>query len=104
ELRKLDALQANDNLQLVQPYLPDSFFRTENDSIQCLLMFKRLAFKSDLMAKHLEQQYSISEKIIQNSIPTELGPVCEVRQKLAWFGDLAKRFISYIEGCPVDVF
>ncbi|KAF9180030.1 hypothetical protein BGZ51_006508 [Haplosporangium sp. Z 767] len=104
ELRKLDALQANDNLMLVQPYLPDGFFRTENDSIQCLLLFKRLSFKSELMNKHLEQQYGITEKITQNTIPTELVPICEVRQKLAWFGDLAKRFVSYIEGCPVEVF
>ncbi|KAF9135819.1 hypothetical protein BGW39_011408 [Mortierella sp. 14UC] len=104
ELRKLDALQANDNLMLVQPYLPDGFFRTENDSIQCLLLFKRLAYKAELMNKHLEQQYSISDKIAQNHIPSDLAPICEVRQKLAWFGDLAKRFVSYIEGCPVEVF
>ncbi|KAF9571027.1 hypothetical protein EC968_001114 [Mortierella alpina] len=104
ELRKLDALQANDNLMLVQPYLPDGFFRTENDSIQCLLLFKRLSFKSELMNKHLEQQYGIAEKITQNSIPSELIPICEVRQKLAWFGDLAKRFVSYVEGCPVEIF
>lgn len=104
ELRKLDALQANDNLMLVQPYLPDGFFRTENDSIQCLLLFKRLAFKAELMNKHLEQQYSIADKIAQNNIPSDLVPICEVRQKLAWFGDLAKRFVSYIEGCPVEIF
>ncbi|KAK3829868.1 MAG: dynein associated protein-domain-containing protein [Linnemannia elongata] len=104
ELRKLDALQANDNLMLVQPYLPDGFFRTENDSIQSLLLFKRLAFKAELMNKHLEQQYSISDKIAQNHIPSDLVPICEIRQKLAWFGDLAKRFVSYIEGCPVEVF
>ena len=104
ELRKLDATQATDNLMLVQPFLPDGFFRTENDSIQCLLLFKRLSFKAELMNKHLEQQYSITEKISQNAVPTELVQVCEVRQKLTWFGDLAKRFVSYIEGCPVDVF
>ncbi|KAG0363915.1 hypothetical protein BG005_003735 [Podila minutissima] len=104
ELRKLDAMQANDNLTLVQPYLPDGFFRTENDSIQCLLLFKRLSFKSDLVNKHLEQQYNIAEKITQNTIPSELVPICEMRQKLAWFGDMAKRFVSYIEGCPVEVF
>src|SRR6202012_3534033 len=74
ELRKLEAMQANDNLTLVQPYLPDGFFRTENDSIQCLLLFKRLSFKSDLVNKHLEQQYNIAEKITQNSIPSELVP------------------------------
>ncbi|KAF9169409.1 hypothetical protein BGX21_007549 [Mortierella sp. AD011] len=104
ELRKLDALQAKDNLMLVEPYLPDGFFKTENDSVQCLLLFKRLSFKSELMSKHLEQQYGISDKIAQNSVPSELVPICEVRQKLTWFGDMAKRFISYIEGCPVEVF
>ncbi|KAF9434926.1 hypothetical protein BGZ76_007186 [Entomortierella beljakovae] len=104
ELRKLDALQANDNLMLVQPYLPDGFFRTENDSIQCLLLFKRLTFKSELMSKHLEQQYGILDKITQNAVSSELAPVCEVRQKLTWFGDMAKRFVSFIEGCPVEIF
>ncbi|KAF9577351.1 hypothetical protein BGW38_007484, partial [Lunasporangiospora selenospora] len=104
ELRKLDALQANDNLILVQPYLPDGFFKTENDSIQCMLMFKRLAFKADLMNKHLEQQYSITEKIAQNNIPPELVSVCEMRQKLTWFGDMAKRFISFIASCSEEVF
>ncbi|KAF9933288.1 hypothetical protein FBU30_005872 [Linnemannia zychae] len=104
ELRKLDALQANDNLSMVQPYLPDGFFRTESDSIQCLLLFKRLAFKAELMNKHLEQQYSISDKIAQNHIPSDLVSICEVRQKLAWFSDLAKRFVSFIEGCPSEVF
>ncbi|KAF9970328.1 hypothetical protein BGZ73_006963 [Actinomortierella ambigua] len=104
ELRKLDALQANDNLQLVQPYLPERFFKTENDSIQCFLLFKRLAFKADLMIKHLEQQYNIADKIVQTQVPQELVATCEVRQKLAWFGDLSKRFVSFIEGCPVDVF
>ncbi|GJJ70132.1 dynactin 1 [Entomortierella parvispora] len=104
ELRKLDASQATDNLMLVQPFLPDGFFRTENDSIQCLLLFKRLSFKAELMNKHLEQQHSLSEKMSQGVVPLELVPICEVRQKLTWFGDLAKRFVSYIEGCPVDVF
>ncbi|KAG0253188.1 hypothetical protein DFQ27_007619 [Actinomortierella ambigua] len=104
ELRKLDALQANDNLQLVQPYLPERFFKTENDSIQCFLLFKRLAYKADLMIKHLEQQYNIAEKIVQTQVPQELVATCEVRQRLAWFGDLSKRFVSYIEGCPVEVF
>ncbi|KAG0047137.1 hypothetical protein BGZ83_007752 [Gryganskiella cystojenkinii] len=110
ELRKLEALQASDNLELVKPFLPDGFGRTD-DSIQCMLLFRRLAFKADLMNKHLEQQYGIAEKIARSpippelvSIPPELVSICEVRQKLAWFGDLAKRFVSYTEGCPVEVF
>ncbi|KAF8982492.1 hypothetical protein BGZ46_001161 [Entomortierella lignicola] len=104
ELRNLEATQARDNLTLVTPYLPEGFFKTEDDSIQCFLLFKRLNFKAELMNKHLEQQYGISDKISQNSVPSELVSICEVRQKLAWFGDMAKRFVSYIEGCPVEVF
>ncbi|KAG0289079.1 hypothetical protein BGZ98_003991, partial [Dissophora globulifera] len=104
ELRKLDALQANEHLLLVQPYLPERFYSTEHDSIQCLLLFKRLSFKAELMSKHLEQQYGISDKIAQGDVPSEIVSICEVRQKLAWFGDMAKRFVSYIEGCPVEVF
>ncbi|KAF9969019.1 hypothetical protein BGZ65_012363, partial [Modicella reniformis] len=104
ELRKLDALQANDNLTMVQPYLPDGYFKTDNDSVQCLLLVKRLSFKAELMNKHLEQQYGVSEKIAQGTFAAELVSICEVRQKLGWFGDMAKRFTSFIEGCSVESF
>ncbi|CAO3626644.1 unnamed protein product [Cunninghamella echinulata] len=103
ELRKLDAAQANDRLAYVQPYLPETFFKTENDPISCLLLFKRLVFKSDLIIKHLDQHYPISEKIVEEATD-KLVTVCEMRQKAGWLSDLAKRFVSFIKHCKPDVF
>jgi dynactin 1 len=79
ELRKLDAAQANDRINIIQPYLPDAFFKTENDPISCLLLFKRLCFKADLIIKHLDQNYPISEKIMDN-VTESLVTICEVRE------------------------
>jgi dynactin 1 len=78
ELRKLDAAQANDRLSYIQPYLPDSFFKTENDAISCLLLYKRLRFKAELIIRHLDQNHPISERIM-DTVPENLVAVCEVR-------------------------
>ncbi|PKK65078.1 hypothetical protein RhiirC2_78704 [Rhizophagus irregularis] len=77
ELRKLDATQASENLAFVQPYLPDSYFRSEHDSIRCLLLLKRLVFKSELIIKQVDQIHNIPEKL-NTTVPEELIAVCEV--------------------------
>ncbi|KAI7898739.1 dynein associated protein-domain-containing protein [Cokeromyces recurvatus] len=103
ELRKLDAAQANDRLNCIQPYLPDSFFRTENDAISCLLLFKRLVFKTELIIKHLDQNYPISEKIM-DIVPESLIAVCEMRQRAGWLSDISKRFVTFIKNCQPAMF
>ncbi|CAG8551228.1 227_t:CDS:10, partial [Funneliformis mosseae] len=103
ELRKLDVTQASENLAFVQPYLPDSFFRSENDSIRCLLLLKRLVFKSELIIKQVDQIHNIPEKL-NTVVPEELMAVCEFRQKLAWFSDIARRLVSFVNTCPVETF
>lgn len=103
ELRKLDATQATERLTYVQAYLPDSFFKTENDPISCLLLFKRLSFKSKLILKHLDQSNPISD-LLNDRIPETLTSVCDMRQKLGWLEDLSKRFVSHIEISSVQEF
>lgn len=103
ELRKLEAFQANDRLNMIQPYLPESFFKTENDSISCLLLFKRLEFKSSLIVKHIEQNYPISEKIMDN-VTENLVTICEMKQRAGWLSSLSTRFQTYIKNCEPEVF
>ncbi|KAF7727233.1 hypothetical protein EC973_007846 [Apophysomyces ossiformis] len=109
ELRKLEAAQAQDRLSYIQPYLPDAFFKTENDPISCLLLFKRLVFKSELIIKHLDQNHPISEKIM-DTVDENLVSVCEVsyvhqmRQRAGWLSDVAKRFVTFIKNCKPDIF
>ncbi|ORE03130.1 hypothetical protein BCV72DRAFT_36769 [Rhizopus microsporus var. microsporus] len=103
ELRKLEASQANDRLNMIQPYLPESFFKTENDPISCLLLFKRLEFKSDLIIKHLDQNYPVSEKIMDN-VTESLITICEIKQRAGWLGSLSARFQTHIKNCDPDTF
>ncbi|KAG1147474.1 hypothetical protein G6F37_004057 [Rhizopus arrhizus] len=103
ELRKLEAAQANDRLSYIQPYLPDSFFKTENDAISCVLLFKRLVFKSELVIKQLDQNHPISEKIM-DTVPESLISVCEMRQRAGWLSDLSKRFVTFIVNCSPMTF
>lgn len=83
--------------------MPDSFFKTENDPISCLLLFKRLVFKSELIIKHLDQKHPVSEKIM-DTVDENLVAVCELRQRAGWLGDLAKRFVTFIKHCRPEVF
>ena len=62
---------------IVKPYLPDSYFRSEHDSIRCLLLLKRLVFKSELIIKQVDQIHNIPEKL-NTTVPEELIAVCEV--------------------------
>ncbi|KAI8061430.1 dynein associated protein-domain-containing protein [Gongronella butleri] len=103
ELRKLDAMQATDKLVYIQPYLPDAFFKTENDAISGFLLFKRLVFKSELIIKHLDQVHPISE-MIMDTITESLISVCELRQRAGWLADMGKRFVTFIKQCSPDVF
>ncbi|CEP07590.1 hypothetical protein, partial, partial [Parasitella parasitica] len=103
ELRKLEAAQANERLNMIQPYLPESFFRTENDPISCLLLFKRLEFKAGLVVKHLDQHYPISEKIMDH-VPENLVTICEIKSRAGWLSSLATRFQTYIKNCDVGTF
>ena len=103
ELRKLEASQANDRLNMIQPYLPESFFKTENEPISCLLLFKRLEFKSTLIVKHIDQHYPISEKIMDN-VTENLVTICEMKQRAGWLSSLATRFQTHIKNSEPDVF
>lgn len=103
ELRKLEASQANERLNMIQPYLPESFFKTENDPISCLLLFKRMEFKAGLIVKHLDQNYPISEKIMDN-VTENLVTICEMKQRAGWLSSLATRFQTYIKNCDVSTF
>lgn len=103
ELRKLEASQANDRLNMIQPYLPESFFKTENDPISCLLLFKRLEFKAGLIVKHLDQNYPISEKIMDN-VTENLVTICEMKQRAGWLSSLSTRFQTHIKNSDPDTF
>ncbi len=75
--------------------MPDSFFRSEHDSIRCLLLLKRLVFKSELIIKQVDQIHNIPEKL-NTTVPEELMAVCEVCLfQLFLFNNYIINYITY---------
>jgi hypothetical protein len=91
-------------------------------SVLCPLLFKRLAFKSDLIIKHLDQTHNISEKLsslistnllavwkVCSSLSTNLSKkraktliLFQLRQRLGWLANLSRRFEVFITRCSVE--
>ena len=59
ELRKEYAVEADEQLNIVKAYLPDSF-DSERSSIQGLLRFKRLSFKARILKTFITEQHTAS--------------------------------------------
>lgn len=78
ELRKFEAAQAINRLEVVNSYLPRSFADGGDcDAVDALLFFERLSFKAAVLSSALEQIHNISESL-DGDIPEILVTVCEV--------------------------
>ncbi|KAK9767570.1 hypothetical protein K7432_002542 [Basidiobolus ranarum] len=102
ELRRLEAEQAAEQLKYVQPFLPDSF-KDEDESLRCLLLLKRVIFKSDLVNNHIGQNHRLTDNL-PATLTDEMIPACLMRKKLDWLSSLACRFVSYANFCSVSEF
>ncbi|KAJ1976839.1 hypothetical protein H4R35_002527 [Dimargaris xerosporica] len=100
ELRKLDAQQATEHLRFLEPYLPSSFFQHENNAICCLLLFKRLVFKTDLLVKQLDDQVEKSDK----GMSVESLQTAQLRLALTALGAGASRFVAHLCQCSAETF
>jgi dynactin 1 len=104
ELRKFDANQAIEHLTYVQPYLPSSFFKKENDSISCLLIFKRMGFKADLIGTQLVNQSLSQYQANPKSMLSILASDYLMRLELVKFSNVMKSFTIYLSTCTVPEF
>ncbi|KAI8869454.1 hypothetical protein GQ42DRAFT_111903, partial [Ramicandelaber brevisporus] len=94
ELRRLDSEQATEHLQLVEPYLPELFYKSESDAIHTLLLFKRVAFKSDLLLRHLSD-YNDSQKDNVSAVVTDsFAQFAQACSMLANMADQARLFVA----------
>lgn len=99
ELRRLEAQEASDHLQIVQLFLPEGY-ATEKDSVLALLRFKRVGFKANLLHSF------VKERIL--SVPQghedDIFAACDVLDKLAWVSAMCSRFASAISHCSTEAF
>lgn len=99
ELRRLEAQEASDHLNIVQLFLPEGY-ATEKDSVLALLRFKRVGFKANLLHSF------VKERIL--SVPQghedDIFAACDVLDKLAWVSAMCSRFVSAISHCSTEAF
>jgi dynactin 1 len=100
ELRRMEAQEAEQHLEIVKMFLPDSY-QTDKDSVLALLRFKRLAFKANLINGF------IKERVGGQPHPGHEDDVfegCAVLDKLNWVSFMCDRFVSAISHCSLEQF
>ncbi|KAL6698888.1 p150/dynactin-like protein [Trichoderma pleuroticola] len=100
ELRRLEAQEAEQHLEIVKLFLPDSY-RDDQDSVLALLRFRRLAFKANLVNGF------IRERVNGQPEPGHEDDVlagCEAIDKLVWVASMCDRFVNDISHCTIEQF
>ncbi|KAK3988169.1 dynein associated protein-domain-containing protein [Cladorrhinum sp. PSN332] len=100
ELRRMEAQEAEQHLEIVKLFLPDSY-QSDRDSVLALLRFKRLAFKANLLNGF------IKERINGQAHPGHEDDVfegCGAIDKLTWVSAMCDRFVNSISHCSLEQF
>ncbi|KAI9158509.1 Dynactin, 150 kDa isoform [Paramyrothecium foliicola] len=100
EMRRLEAQEAEQHLEIVKLFLPDSYSE-DKDSVLALLRFRRLAFKANLLNGFLK------ERIHGQPHPGHEDDVfagCDAIDKLVWVSAMCERFVNDINHCSIEQF
>ncbi|KAK6226145.1 CAP-Gly domain-containing protein [Colletotrichum tabaci] len=100
ELRRLEAQEAEQHLDIVKMFLPDTY-KEDQDSVLALLRFRRLAFKAELL------QSFIKERVNGQPHPGHEDDIfagCDAIDKLTWVASMCERFTNAISHCSIEQF
>lgn len=100
EMRRLEAQEAEQHLEIIKLFLPDSF-QSDRNSVLALLRFKRLAFKANLLHQFIQ------ERVKGQSHPGHEDDVfsgCDAMDKLTWVSAMCDRFVNSISHCSLEQF
>ncbi|KAH8706620.1 dynein associated protein-domain-containing protein [Ilyonectria robusta] len=100
ELRRLEAQEAEQHLDIVKLFLPDTY-KEDQDSVLALLRFRRLAFKATLLNGF------IRERINGQPHPGHEDDVfagCDAVDKLVWVSNMCDRFVNDMSHCSIEQF
>ncbi|TKY89957.1 hypothetical protein EX895_001255 [Sporisorium graminicola] len=103
ELGRLQASQATSHLEMVRSYLPSAYFEADADAVNCLLFFRRMAAKSDLIKSIVETNHDIQESL-SGVVPEIMVSICEMRHSIAHFGALSRQIAAVLRLAPTEVF
>ncbi|CCC13642.1 unnamed protein product [Sordaria macrospora k-hell] len=100
ELRRMEAQEAEQHLEIVKLFLPDTY-QSDRDSVLALLRFKRLAFKANLLNGF------IKERVNGQPHPGHEDDIfdgCDTIDKLTWVSAMCDRFVNAISHCSLEQF
>uniref|UniRef100_V5EZ20 Dynein associated protein domain-containing protein n=2 Tax=Kalmanozyma brasiliensis (strain GHG001) TaxID=1365824 RepID=V5EZ20_KALBG len=103
ELGRLQASQATSHLEMVRSYLPSAYFEADADAVNCLLFFRRMAIKSDLIKSIVETNHDIQESL-SGIVPEIMVSVCQMRHSIAHFSALSRQIAAVLRLAPTEVF
>lgn len=103
ELRKMEAEEAMEHLQIVQMFLPESF-HNDRDSVLALLRFKRVSFKAHLLQTFVKERLAAQTGQFMSGHEEQLMAACEMCDKLTWVSAMCDRFVNCINSCSVSQF
>ncbi|KAM0427019.1 hypothetical protein ACHAPT_007917 [Fusarium lateritium] len=100
ELRRLEAQEAEQHLEIVKLFLPDTY-KEDQDSVLALLRFRRLTFKANLLNGF------IRERLNGQPHPGHEDDVfagCDASDKLVWVSNMCDRFVNDVSHCSIEQF
>ncbi|CCF50587.1 hypothetical protein NDA11_000188 [Ustilago hordei] len=103
ELGRLQASQATSHLEMARSYLPSAYFATDADAVHCLLFFRRMAVKSELIKSIVETNHDIQESL-SGVVPETMVSVCQMRHSIAHFSALSRQIAAVLKLAPTEVF
>ncbi|ROT42486.1 dynactin [Sodiomyces alkalinus F11] len=102
ELRRLDAQEAEQHLEIVKLFLPETYEEDRN-SVLALLRFKRVAFKAGLLQGFLKERVN-AQPHPHPGHEDDVFSGCDAIDKLTWVAAMCDRFVSAISHCPLEQF
>ncbi|KAI0658356.1 dynactin [Cubamyces menziesii] len=103
EVKKIEAREARELLNIIQPYLPQIYVESDMDATNCYLFFQRLAAKVDLINSVVAQMHNLPESL-NGPVSDVLVGICEMRGRLSSLSTTCKRFAAILRKCDVEAF
>ncbi|TBU58180.1 dynactin [Dichomitus squalens] len=103
EVKKIEAREARELLNIVQPYLPQIYVESDMDATNCYMFFQRLAAKVDLINAVVAQTHNLPEAL-NGPVSDVLVGICEMRGRLSSLSTTCKRFAAILRKCDVETF
>lgn len=100
ELRRLEAQEAEQHLEIVKLFLPDTY-QSDRNSVLALLRFKRLAFKANLLHQFIQERV---KGHAHSGHEDDVFFGCDAMNKLTWVSAMCDRFVNSISHCTLEQF